>query len=73
MDVVTHDAEIVDGERMLLFQPFDVGKKKRAHGHFVENHLSAVDFSRDMVDGILYQISLFSHTLYMAKNGVLLG
>jgi hypothetical protein len=70
--MVAHDAKVVNCKRMLLFHLFDVGKKERAHGNFVENHLSAVDFSRDMIDGILFQVSFVSHAYYRAQKSILL-
>jgi hypothetical protein len=60
--MVPHDAEVVDREGVLLFQPFNVRHKQDTHGGFQKNELTTVDSGGDVVDGILFQVSILSHT-----------
>jgi len=62
VDMITHDTEVVDGEGVLLFQPFNVRQKQDAHGGLQENELAAVDSGGNVVDGVLLQASVLSHT-----------
>jgi hypothetical protein len=62
VDVVPHDAEVVNSEGVLLFQPFKVRHKQDTHGGFQENELAAVDSGGDVVDGVLFQVSILPHT-----------
>ena len=64
MDMVAHDAKVVNGEGVLLFQEFDVVQEEKAHGSVVENALTAVDSGGDMVDGIGFQVSVLPHSVY---------
>ena len=60
--MVAHDAKVVNGEGVLLFQEFDVVQEEKAHGSLVEDHLATVDSGGDMVDGIGFQVSVLPHT-----------
>ena len=62
VDMVPHDAEVVDREGVLLFQPFNVRQKQDARGGLQENELAPVDSGGDVVDGILFQTSVLPHT-----------
>jgi hypothetical protein len=46
-----------------FFCLFDVGEEEHTHGGFVEDHLSAVDSSRDMVNGVLLKLPVMPHAL----------
>jgi hypothetical protein len=72
MDVVSHDAKVVNGERMFLFRPGNEGEEEGAHGNFIENHFTPVYSCRNVVDGVLFKLSVVSHALYMARMTVLL-
>jgi hypothetical protein len=60
--MVPHDAEVVNSEGVLLFQPFKVRQKQDTHGGFQEHELAAIDSGGDRVDGVLLQVSVLSHT-----------
>jgi len=62
--MVAHDTEVVDSEGVLLFQPFNVRQKQDAHGGLQENELAPVDSGGDVVDGVLFQVSVLPHAVY---------
>jgi hypothetical protein len=69
MDVVAHDAKIMDLEAELLFCPLDSVEEERSHGLAIEDHLFPVSPRGDVVSGIGLENSISPH-IGVYGNGV---
>jgi hypothetical protein len=68
MDVVTHNAKIMDLEAILLFRPADGGKEKGLHGLTIEDHFLSVCPGGDVIHGAGLEHSVSPHIrVYGAK------
>ena len=73
MDMIPHDAEVVEREGVLLFQVCNVLKKQDTHIGIQENELAPVYSRGDMVSGVRYQESILPHnSIFMGLRCVAL-
>jgi hypothetical protein len=68
MDVVAHNAKIMDLKTELFLCPLDGGKKKGPHGIAMEDHLFSVCPGGDVVRGAGFKDSISPHTGFMAPG-----
>ena len=68
MDVVAHDAEVMYREAVFLFSPFQDVEEKLPHGRTVEDHFPPIGTGGNVIDGVIFQYSRFSHTSIMGLS-----
>jgi hypothetical protein len=68
MDMVAHNAKIMDLEPELLFCPLHGDKKEGPHSITIENHLLSVCPCGNMIYSIGFKHSISAHMGYMRAN-----
>jgi hypothetical protein len=64
MDVIAHNAKIMDLKAELLFCPLDGVEQERSHGVTMEDHLFPVCPRCNVICGVGLENSISSHTTY---------